>query len=71
MQDLRTQKPVRWLTVTALLTAMNVAMSSFGVPVPGGHFYLNDIVIDTDLDFKQFVREMFCIPASHFRYSGH
>ena len=47
MQDLRTQKPVRWLTVTALLTAINVAMSSFGVPVPGGHFYLNDIVIDT------------------------
>ena len=25
--------------------AMNVAMSSFGVPVPGGHLYLNDIVI--------------------------
>ncbi|MBQ6540375.1 MAG: ECF transporter S component [Oscillospiraceae bacterium] len=25
--------------------AMNIAMSSFGVPVPGGHFYLNDIII--------------------------
>ena len=25
--------------------AMNVALSSFGVPVPGGHLYLNDIVI--------------------------
>ena len=24
---------------------MNVALSSFGVPVPGGHLYLNDIVI--------------------------
>lgn len=34
-----------WLCVTAMLTALNVAMSSFGVPVPGGHFYLNDIVI--------------------------
>lgn len=25
--------------------ALNVAMSSFGVPVPGGHLYMNDIVI--------------------------
>ena len=33
------------LTTTALLMAMNVALSSFGVPVPGGHLYLNDIVI--------------------------
>lgn len=36
-----------WLTTTALFMAMNVAMSSFGVPVPGGHFYLNDVVICT------------------------
>lgn len=36
-----------WLTTTALFMAMNIAMSSFGVPVPGGHFYLNDIVICT------------------------
>ena len=27
--------------------ALNVAMSSFGVPVPGGHLYMNDIVICT------------------------
>ncbi|MBO7703629.1 MAG: ECF transporter S component [Solobacterium sp.] len=33
------------LTVTAILMGMNIAMSSFGIPVPGGHFYLNDIVI--------------------------
>lgn len=33
------------LTVTAVLMAMNIALSSFGVPVPGGHLYLNDIVI--------------------------
>lgn len=25
--------------------AMNVALSSFSIPVPGGHLYLNDIVI--------------------------
>lgn len=38
---------VRWLTVTAMLMALNIALSSFGVPVPGGHLYLNDIVICT------------------------
>lgn len=34
-----------WLTTTALFMAMNIALSSFGVPVPGGHFYLCDVVI--------------------------
>ena len=34
-----------WLCTTAMLMAMNVAMSSFGIPVPGGRLYLNDIVI--------------------------
>lgn len=33
------------LTITALLLACNVALSSFGLTVPGGHLYLNDIVI--------------------------
>lgn len=33
------------LTITALLMAINVALSSFGVPVPGGRLYLNDVVI--------------------------
>ncbi len=33
------------LTVTALLMAVNIAFSSFSVPVPGGHMYLNDAVI--------------------------
>lgn len=45
--ELRTVAPVKWLTVTALFMALNIALSSFGVPVPGGHFYLNDIVIAT------------------------
>ena len=35
----------RWITTTAVFMAMNIAMSSFGIPVPGGHFYLNDVVI--------------------------
>lgn len=33
------------ITFTALLMALNIGLSSFGVPVPGGHFYLNDVVI--------------------------
>lgn len=36
-----------WLCTTALFMALNIAMSSFGVPVPGGHLYMNDIIICT------------------------
>lgn len=36
-----------WLCTTAMFMAINVVMSSFGVPVPGGHLYMNDIVICT------------------------
>ena len=42
-----THEAARRLCVTAMLMAMNVVMSSFGVPVPGGHLYLNDVVICT------------------------
>lgn len=45
--SLRAAHPTKWLTVTAMLMALNIALSSFGVPVPGGHLYLNDIVICT------------------------
>ncbi|MCI6867824.1 MAG: ECF transporter S component [Lachnospiraceae bacterium] len=43
------QKPLsaKLVAITAMLTALNVVLSSFGVPVPGGHMYLNDIVICT------------------------
>lgn len=48
MQVKRTARQnTMWLCTTAVLMAMNVALSSFGVPVPGGHLYLNDIVICT------------------------
>lgn len=33
------------LTTAAVFMAMNIALSSFGVPVPGGHLYLCDVVI--------------------------
>ena len=35
------------LCTTALFMALNITMSSFGVPVPGGHLYMNDIIICT------------------------
>ena len=37
----------RIITLTGILMAMNIVMSSFGIPVPGGHLYLNDIIICT------------------------
>lgn len=37
----------RWIAVTACLLAANAAASSFSIPVPGGHFYLCDVVICT------------------------
>lgn len=39
--------PTKKLTVTALLLGMNIIMSSsiLSVPVPGGHMYLNDVII--------------------------
>jgi uncharacterized membrane protein len=33
------------ITITAVFMALNIAMSSFGIPVPGGHLYLCDMVI--------------------------
>lgn len=40
-----TKRRAAWICVTAMFMALNIAMSSFGVPVPGGHLYMNDIVI--------------------------
>ncbi|GHV97030.1 hypothetical protein lacNasYZ03_02920 [Lactobacillus nasalidis] len=36
---------VRRTVIVAVLMAMNVALSSFSIPVPGGHLYFNDVVI--------------------------
>ena len=38
---------VRRITMIGILMGMNVALCAFGVPVPGGHLYLNDVVICT------------------------
>lgn len=37
----------RQITIAAVFMALNIALSSYGIPVPGGHFYLNDAVICT------------------------
>ena len=42
-----TKRNAVWLCTTAMLMALNVIMSSFSLPVPGGHLYMNDIVICT------------------------
>lgn len=42
---MKKQISVKDITFTAMFLALNIALSSFGVPVPGGHFYLNDVVI--------------------------
>ena len=40
---------VKKLTVAAMLMAMNIIMSisALSIPVPGGHMYLNDVIIVT------------------------
>ena len=41
------RKTTFWICITAMFMALNIVMSSFGIPVPGGHFYLNDVIICT------------------------
>ena len=40
---------VKWLAVTAMFMALVIVMSMsiFSIPVPGGHLYVNDIIICT------------------------
>lgn len=35
------------LCLTAMFMGLNIAFSSFGIPVLGGHLYLCDVIIDT------------------------
>ena len=39
------KKSTVYLCVTAMFMALNIVMSSFGIPVPGGHLYMNDVII--------------------------
>ena len=49
------------LCVTALFMAINILMSSFGLPVPGGHLYLNDIIICTAAILLDSPAAAFCV----------
>lgn len=71
---------LKMLTVAAMLMAMNIvlSLSIFSIPVPGGHFYLNDCVICTAallLDLPEaiivgalgsFLGDLFFYPAPMF-----
>ena len=46
-KELRNINKVRWLTLTAVLMAINIAMATVGITVPGGHLYLCDVIICT------------------------
>ena len=46
-QTKTTRRRTVTLCTAAMFLALNVVMSSFGLPVPGGHLYLNDVVICT------------------------
>lgn len=73
-----TKNSTVWLCTAAVLMAMNIAVSSFGIPVPGGHLYLCDIVICTSsilLDpfaafmvsgVGSFLGDLFFYPAAMF-----
>ncbi len=47
MVKLKENKKVLWITITGLFMAINIGLSSFGIPVPGGHLYLCDAIICT------------------------
>lgn len=41
----KTDRTTRRIAIAAIFMAMNIIMSSFSIPVPGGHLYLCDIPI--------------------------
>lgn len=47
MNSLRETNTVKWIAITGLFMAFNIIMSSIGIPVPGGHLYLCDVIICT------------------------
>lgn len=49
------------ICVTAFFMALNILMSSFGIPVPGGRCYLNDVVICTAAILLRDVKAAFLV----------
>lgn len=44
---MKTNISVKKITISAVFMALNIVLSSFSIPVPGGHLYLCDIAICT------------------------
>ena len=63
-------KQIKVMAVTAILMAFNIVLSSFGVPVPGGHMYLNDVIICTAAillnPFGAFIGDLLFSPTPMF-----
>ena len=63
-------KQIKVMAVTAILMAFNIVLSSFGVPVPGGHMYLNDVIICTAAillnPFGAFIGDLLFYPTPMF-----
>lgn len=47
MQTRMRENPVLRITICGMFMAMIIALSSFSIPVPGGHLYLCDVAITT------------------------
>ena len=43
----RIKSATLWICITGLFMGINIILSSFGIPVPGGHLYICDIIICT------------------------
>ncbi len=41
------QNKTLWICISAIFMGLNILMSAKGITVPGGHLYLNDVVICT------------------------
>ena len=63
-------KQIKVMAVAAILMAFNIVLSSFGVPVPGGHMYLNDVIICTAAillnPFGAFIGDLLFYPTPMF-----
>lgn len=44
-KTLRKSNRILWIAITGVFMAINIALATLGIPVPGGHLYLCDVII--------------------------
>ena len=44
-KTLRESNRILWIAITGVFMAINIALATLGIPVPGGHLYLCDVII--------------------------